>query len=92
MRSHFKSDLSLKLPEHRLITAEIIYCLPDYPELLQTFIWQNLDLCPDFPRLKAFLTFWQHNIEGRLFSVTVAHARDASLSEAQFAQEEFILH
>ena len=40
---------------YRLATAEIIYHLPDHPSLLQTFIWQHLDLAPDYPELRKFL-------------------------------------
>ena len=35
--------------EYRLTTAEIIYHMPDHPDLLQSFVWQKLDLAPDFP-------------------------------------------
>lgn len=64
--------LRIKTTDFRLTTAEIIYHLPDYPELLQSFIWQNVDLFPQFPELRKFLLFWQKNIEGRLHSVQVA--------------------
>ena len=30
--------------DYRLTTAEILYHLPDHPNLLQTFIWQDLDI------------------------------------------------
>jgi uncharacterized protein Usg len=33
-----------------LTTAEILYRLPDYPRLLQSF-WQDYDLAPKFPKL-----------------------------------------
>lgn len=56
----------------RLTTAEILYHMPDYPGLLQSFVWQHMDVAPDYPRLHKFLEFWQDNIEGRLHSVTVA--------------------
>ena len=44
--------LEKQLKNYRLTTAEILYHLPDYPELLQTFVWQNLDLAPKFPALR----------------------------------------
>jgi hypothetical protein len=34
-----------------LTTAEILYRLPDYPRLLQSYIWQHYDLAPRFPKL-----------------------------------------
>lgn len=56
-----------------LTTAQIIYRMPDHLELLQDFIWQRYDLFPHFPELKAFLAFWEAEIEGPIHSVTVAH-------------------
>jgi uncharacterized protein Usg len=68
-------NLSRQLQDYRLTTAEILYHLPDHPDLLQTFIWQDLDLAPRFPVLRRFLDFWHREIEGRLHSVRVASAR-----------------
>ena len=68
--------------EYRLTTAEIIYHLPDHPDLLQSFIWQKLDLAPDFPELRRFLDFWSHNLDGKLHSVKVGQAR--STGRARF--------
>ena len=61
--------------QFRLTTAEIIYHLPDYPDLLQSFVWQKYDIAPDFPELRRFLEFWSRTIEGRLHSVKVGQAR-----------------
>ena len=58
-----------------LTTAEIIYHLPDYPSVLQTFVWQHLDLAPGYPRLHRFLDYWSRNLDGKLHSVRVAGAR-----------------
>jgi len=52
-------SVELQLKGYRLTTAEILYHLPDYPELLQSFVWQNLDMAPSFPRLKKFLDHWE---------------------------------
>lgn len=60
------------LINYHLTTAEITYHLPDHPELLQNFIWQEFDLAPQYPMLRQFLRFWQGNLDGRLHSVTVA--------------------
>jgi len=58
-----------------LTTAEIHYHLPDQPSLIQLYVWQEYDLAPKFPELKAFLKFWTREIEGKLHSVVVAHSR-----------------
>jgi uncharacterized protein Usg len=65
------SELAPQLKGYRLTTAEIMYHLPDYPDLLQAFIWQDLDLVPEYPVLRKFLRFWDKEIEGPIHSVRV---------------------
>jgi uncharacterized protein Usg len=65
------SELQLQMRDYRLTTAEILYHLPDYPGLLQTFLWQSYDLAPRYPVLHRFIAFWEANLDGRLHSVTV---------------------
>lgn len=67
------SHLERMLKDYRLTTAEILYHLPDYPKLLQTYVWQELDLAPKFPVLSKFLGFWEKELDGKLHSVKVAH-------------------
>lgn len=59
------------LNNFRLTTAEIVYRLPDYPDILQSYIWQDYDLPPNFPKLHDFLEFWSRSIEGQLHSVRI---------------------
>lgn len=66
------SDLGKMLNDYRLTTAEILYHLPDHPVLLQSYIWQDLDIAPKFPVLGKFLAFWEKELEGKLHSVKVA--------------------
>ena len=61
--------LHQQLKGYRLTTAEILYHLPDHPHLVQSFIWQELDIAPQFPVLRRFLDFWEQNIDGKLHSV-----------------------
>ena len=68
-------DLELMLRDYRLTTAEILYHIPDHPHLLQTYIWQDYDIAPEFPALHKFLEFWEGNLDGKLHSVRVASAR-----------------
>jgi uncharacterized protein Usg len=68
-------DLELLVKDYRLTTAEILYHLPDHPSLLQTYVWQDLDIAPKFPVLTKFLAFWERSIEGRLHSVKIASAQ-----------------
>jgi uncharacterized protein Usg len=69
------SSLALQLQNYRLTTAHILYHLPDHPALLQEYVWQELDIAPRFPILGKFLRFWERNLDGKLHSVKVAHAR-----------------
>jgi uncharacterized protein Usg len=68
-------SLALQLKDYRLTTANIYYHLPDHPALLQTFVWQEYDVAPEFPQLHKFLEFWREKIEGRLHSVQVTSAK-----------------
>lgn len=65
-------SLALQLRDYRLTTAEILYHLPDHPGLLQTYVWQDLDIAPRFPVLQKFLDFWQRELDGKVHSVRVA--------------------
>ena len=56
-----------------LATAVIIYRRPDHKWLLQEYIWQDYDICPQFPELHKFLDFWSMKLDGPLVSVQVAH-------------------
>jgi uncharacterized protein Usg len=60
------------IKDYRLTTAEIIYHLPDHPQVLQSYVWQAMDIAPDYPELHKFLAFWAREIEGKLHSVRVA--------------------
>jgi uncharacterized protein Usg len=75
-----------------LTTAEILYCLPDYPRLLQSYVWQEYDLAPRFPRLTDFLGFWTTNLDGALYRVRVAHRRLIAPQEFNFIEGELRLH
>ncbi len=75
-----------------LTTAEILYRLPDYPRLLQTYVWQDYDLAPRFPKLTDFLDFWHANLDGALYRIRVAHRRLIKPAEFRFVAGELRLH
>lgn len=86
------SEFERSLRGYRLMTAEILYHMPDHPELLQTFLWQEFDLAPRFPVLNRFLHFWEKNIEGRLHTVRVAARGLIAPTELKHASGEFTLN
>jgi uncharacterized protein Usg len=69
-----ETDLARQLRGERLTTAEVLYYLPDHPALLQRFLWQTLDLSPEYPRIYKFLEYWRCEIEAVIHSVHVSGA------------------
>jgi uncharacterized protein Usg len=67
-------SLALQMRDYRLTTAEILYHMPDHPAVLQSFVWQKLDIAPEFPELRKFLDFWSRSLDGKLHSVRVGSA------------------
>src|ERR1700742_2268888 len=74
--------------DYGLTTAEIVYRRPDRHWLLQTYIWQDYDLFPNFPAL----AFWEAELEGPLFAVTVAHSKLIKPAELRAVDGVFRLH
>jgi hypothetical protein len=46
-------DMEKQLNGYGLTTAQILYHLPDHPAILQTYVWQDYDLAPDFPEMRT---------------------------------------
>ncbi len=86
------SDLELQLQGYRLTTVEIIYHLPDHPGVLQSFVWQALDMAPRYPVLGRFLEFWQRSLDGKLHSVRVASADVVRPAEVRMLGSVLTLH
>lgn len=82
----------LIVPAYRLVTTEILYHMPDFPGLLQTFIWQTHDVAPRFPRVMRFLDFWTRDLAGTLHSVTLVQAGPEAAARWRFADGAFTLH
>ena len=85
-------DFKKLLLGYGLTTAEILYRRPDHHWLLQSSVWQNYDLFPNFPALKDFLAFWQAKLEGPLVGVTVAHSKLIKPAELKAVDGVFRLH
>src|ERR1700716_824830 len=85
-------DFRKQVLGYGLTTAQILYRMPDHPSLLQTYVWQNYDLFPNFPALKDFLSFWQEKLEGPLFAVTIAHSKPIKPAELRAVDGVSRLH
>jgi uncharacterized protein Usg len=92
MASRVSQDFIRQLQGFSLTTAEILYRLPDHASLLQTYVWQDYDLAPEFPALKKFLRFWRETLDGPLHSVRVAHVRLVGPAEIRALRAEMTLN
>jgi uncharacterized protein Usg len=92
MTARTDRDFRAQLAGLSLTTAEILYRMPDHPSLLQTYVWQEYDVHPRFPRLNHFLDFWLHNLEGKLHRVMVAHKKLITPAELRLIGGEFRVH
>ena len=73
-------DFRKQVLGYGLTTAEIVYRRPDRRWLLQTYVWQDFDMFPDFPALKDFLAFWEtKKLEGPLLRLPFALQTGSSL-------------
>ncbi|MGB0499419.1 MAG: usg protein [Rubricella sp.] len=87
-----RSETELMLAGHGLLTAQILYRMPDAPSLLQTYLWQEYDLAPEFGKLRGFLDFWERELEGPLHSVRYTHRTLIRPGEWRKVDGEFTLH
>jgi uncharacterized protein Usg len=85
-------DFVRQVEGYGLTTAQILYRRPDHPWLLQSYIWQEYDLYPEFPELQGFLQFWRRSLEGELHSVMVAHCKLIKPAEIRAVDGVFRLH
>jgi uncharacterized protein Usg len=66
-----------------LTSAEVLYHLPDHPDLLQLFLWQEYDRPPNFPRMLRFLNYWERELDGQLHSVKIVSAGNLIIPRAR---------
>ena len=76
-------EFALRLKGWRLATAEVLYYMPDHPALLQSFVWQTLDLAPQYPRVHKFLEFWRAEIQAVIHSVRLATGEELAPAKIQ---------
>lgn len=84
-------DFELQLKGYGLLTAQVFYFFPDYPSLIQQYVWQDYDEAPDYPILFKFLDHWRREIEAAIHSVRIAHERSIGAREFRSVDVEFLL-
>ncbi|MFT6772635.1 MAG: hypothetical protein ACJA1L_000340 [Paracoccaceae bacterium] len=85
-------DFRRQLAGYSLATAEIIYRMPDARSVLQTYLWQDYDVAPLFPRLQRFLDFWERELDGPLHSVRLTHMHLLGPKELRYASAEYAIN
>ena len=53
-------------------SVQVVYYIPDFPHIVNEFLWQTDDQRPDFPRIGRFLNYWDDNIEAIISEVIIA--------------------
>ncbi len=87
-----QSETELMMKGYGLTTAEMFYHMPDYPHVLNTFVWQDYDLAPDYDNLLTFISFWKEELEGPLHSVRFVHRKMIKSGEWRHVTGEFRYH
>jgi uncharacterized protein Usg len=64
-------ELLMRFKGYERIIATIFYWMPEHEGLLQEFHWNNVDCKPLYPRLHAFLDYWQRELDGKIHGVQV---------------------
>lgn len=80
------------IPRFELVTVEVLYRMPDYLHLLQTFVWQTMDVRPDFPVVARFLSHWKKNVEAPIQDVRIAGKSVVTSAEWRRADTFITLH
>lgn len=87
-----RSEIELMLDGHGMTTANIFYHMPDFKSVIQSYVWQEYDTAPDFPKLQKFLEFWADTLDGTIHSVQYCHQKLIKPGEWRTIDGEFKLH
>lgn len=88
------ADFKKQLKGYGLTTAKIWYFNPDNPHVINGnwLLWQEYDICPEFPELREYLSKWGTTIETKIACVFVAHSRLIKPAEIRSVDGVFRLH
>lgn len=87
-----RNEIELMLDGHGVTTANIFYHMPDFKSVLQSYVWQEYDTAPEFPKLQEFLEFWTDTLDGTIHSVQYCHQKLIKPGEWRTIDGEFKLH
>jgi len=87
-----EKETELMLKGYGMTTAGLFYRIPDYRNVINSFVWQDYDVCPHYPQLFKCIEFWQAKIEGLLASVRFIHRELIRPGDWRNMVGEFRLH
>jgi len=75
---------------YRLLTAEIVFA--DGADEASSITWQDYDLTPGFPRLRAFIDRWRDDPDHKVRSVTVVDIDTAPMPACRISPSTGAIH
>lgn len=75
---------------YRLLTVEIIFA--DCADEASAITWQDYDLTPGFPRLRAFIDRWRDDPDHKVRSVTVVDIDTESIPACRISPSTSAIH
>jgi len=85
-------EIELQLKGQGLTTAHVLYRMPGHFHVLQSYVWQDYDIAPDFPVMRNFLEFCQEKFDGPLHSLRSVHQKLIRPGEWRKVDGEVVLH
>ena len=82
--SDLNSSRRLLYKDLVLVTIDVTFGLPDYPNLVQSFLWQSEDAYPRYAVMTSFLQHWMDELEGPI--------REATLVSIPYLSERELVH
>lgn len=63
----------LIIPRIVLVTTNVLYYRPDFPSIVNSFVWQTEDKLPSLPRVAKYLDFWRREIRAVIANIEVCY-------------------
>lgn len=80
--------MSILLFKNVLVTVQVYYHIPDYQSIINEFIWQTLDITPEYPRINKFLKHWDTSINAKISRVDLSYTDPQSLRDYRYSHYE----
>lgn len=72
------------LKKTSLITTNVYYYIPDYPGLVNMFLFQCEDYIPDIPKIHKFLKYWKDNDLAKVQEIIISYSNNSKLNYTEY--------